>query len=209
MAADRGEIGNFKGSRYSVGRYDTFAVDKKLILVFSVGGVLFGLNAVFLAEIIQTGDVNYNDKGSKTKNILGSINIRDEKIPVFNIKGYFRLGNGDSDTDWKGEGGRGESLRQRGGGGKSVRRGGRGMESVNSMVIIKRGLGDSSELQRGGIIVDYIEGVLDERSFDRFPFPEIAVNESTKIYQELLMISGNMVLLLNIPWLMEMILPSD
>ena len=77
------------------------------------------------------------------------------------------------------------------------------------MVIIKRGLGDSSELQRAGMIVDHIEGVLDERSLDRFQFPEIAVNESTRIYKELLMSSGKMVLLLNIPWLMEMILPSD
>ncbi|GEM_PF-1938620 len=199
MGADRGEIGDYKGSKYSVGRYDTFAVDKKLILIFSTGGVLFGLSAVFLAEIIQMGDVNYDDQGLKNKNILGSVEIRGEKILVFDIKGYFRLGEGGTDAEGGDGEGKGGSVIQR-------RRGG---ESFKSMVIIKRGLGDSSELQRAGVIVDHIEGVLDEGSLDRFPFPEVAVNESTKIYKELLMSSGKMVLLLNIPWLIEMILPSD
>lgn len=181
-------------SKYSVGRYDTFAVDKKLILVFTVGGVYFGLSAVFLAEIIQAGSISYDSKDNK---ILGTINIRGEKVPLFDIVGYFGLGDGTGDS---------KAVGKRTGADKKRSADEVEGAAVESMIILKRGLGDSSELQRMGIIVDHIEGVMDEGEFKRFPFPNIALNESTKIYKELMISSGNLVLLLNIPWLMEMIL---
>jgi chemotaxis signal transduction protein len=240
-------------SKYSVGRYDTFAVDKKLILIFSVGDLFLGLSAVFLAEITQINDIDYN---VSSKNIIGSVMIRDEKIPVFDILGYFGIdskgavaikadegvvGGGRAVATEKGEGDIGvsgtDSIKvdkrigegagifgiEDGEGTVGIGEGEgveRGVESIDispegfdgtstvSMIILKRGLGDSSELQRIGIVVDHIEGVLDEGVLDRFPFPEIALNKSTKVYQGLMMYSGNLVLLLNIPWLMEMILPS-
>lgn len=214
-------------SKYSVGRYDTFAVDKKLMLIFSVGDLFLGLSAVFLAEIIQVSDIDYN---ASSKNIIGSVKIRDEKVPVFDILGYFGIDSKGTIAIEKGEGvgaikksavGIGVSGADAiktdegiAGGVESIELDGstkpEGFEGTStvSMIILKRGLGDSSELQRIGIIVDHIEGVLDEGVLERFPFPEIALNESIKAYQGLMMYSGNLVLLLNIPWLMEMVLPS-
>ena len=215
-------------SKYSVGRYDTFAVDKKLILIISVGDLFLGLSAVFLAEIIQVSDIDYN---ARSKNIIGSVMIRDEKVPVFDIFGYFgidrkgvsrvleveEISKGEEVSgalgidENKDEGVRG--IQEVGGMGSIGLNGSDKPEALSwtspvSMIILKRGLGDSSQLQRIGIIVDHIEGVLDEEALDRFPFPEIALNKSTKAYQGLTMYSGNLVLLLNIPWLMEMVLPS-
>ncbi len=235
-------------SKYSVGRYDTFAVDKKLILIFSVGDLFLGLSAVFLAEITQISDIDYN---VRSKNIIGSVMIRDEKIPVFDILGYFGIdrkgavalkadegviGGGRTVAIEKGEGdigvsgtdsikvdkriGEGAGIFEISegevvsGGVESIELSGsinpEGFDGIStvSMLILKRGLGDSSELQRIGIVVDHIVGVLEEEALDRFPFPEIALNKSAKVYQGLMMYSGNLVLLLNIPWLMEMILPS-
>ncbi len=241
-------------SKYSVGRYDTFAVDKKLMLIFSVGDLFLGLSAVFLAEIIQVSDIDYN---ASSKNIIGSVMIRDEKVPVFDILGYFGIdskgavainkGEGDSrvleddetignergsgvlgavainkaegvggvlgvdETIWNE---RGIEVQEFGGTTGSISLNGSikpevlSWTSAVSMIILKRGLGDSSQLQRIGIVVDHIEGVLDEGALDRFPFPEIALNKSNRAYQGLMMYSDNLVLLLNIPWLMEMILPS-
>jgi chemotaxis signal transduction protein len=72
---------------------------------------------------------------------------------------------------------------------------------LRSMIILRRkGAGDPEMM---GTIVDRIEGVHRESELTFFPFPEIAQNGDTPVYQGMLLKERDLILFLDAPRLME------
>lgn len=152
---------------------------RKLIVVFSVAGMYFGLKVDHISEILQVEEIMGGDEG---EGFLGFVSVRGQKIPILDFRSYFGLGK-DSD-----------SLEDNLG--------------IKSLLVLKRDLGDSDVNPRMGIIADRIEGVEEEGSFSRFPFPEIAKNKATDVYQALLMKMEDMIILLDVSCFIDRASPS-
>jgi len=73
--------------------------------------------------------------------------------------------------------------------------------SLRSMIILKRNGGNDPGMM--GMIVDRIEGVYREGELTFFPFPEIAHNNDTAVYQGTLLTEQDLILFLDTPSLME------
>jgi chemotaxis signal transduction protein len=72
---------------------------------------------------------------------------------------------------------------------------------LRSMIILKRNGGDGPEIM--GTIVDRIEGVHRENELTFFPFPEVAQNSETLVYQGMILREQDLILFLDAPRLME------
>jgi chemotaxis signal transduction protein len=73
--------------------------------------------------------------------------------------------------------------------------------SLRSMIILKKGGG--KEPAEMGMIVDRIEGVHRDNELTLFPFPEVAQNSDTVVYQGMLLGERDLILFLDTPQLME------
>jgi chemotaxis signal transduction protein len=141
---------------------------QNLITVFSVGEIRFAIKVENLSEIIKfTGIAAGTDRGC----VLGTIDLRGAKIPIFDIERYFGVKASQENR------------------------------SLRSMIILKKNEGEGPGLM--GMIVDRIEGVHRENELTYFPFPEIAQNTDTAVYQGTLLAEQDLILFLNTPQLME------
>ena len=152
---------------------------RKLIVVFSMAGIYFGLKVDHISEILQVEEIMGGDEG---EGFLGFVSVRGKKIPILDFRRYFGLGK-DSD-----------SLEDNLG--------------IKSLLVLKHDLEDSDKNLKMGIIVDHIEGVEEEGKFNSFPFPEIAKNEATDVYQALLMKMEDMIILLDVSYFIDRASPS-
>ncbi len=78
--------------------------------------------------------------------------------------------------------------------------------SLRSMIIFKRNGRNGPEQM--GAIIDRIEGVHREDEMNFFPFPEIAQNSDTTVYQGMLVSADNLILFLDASLLMERVLAA-
>ncbi len=152
---------------------------RKLIVIFSVAGIYFGLKVDHISEILQVGDIIRGDEG---EDFLGFVSLRGGKIPILDFRKYFELGQ-NKDT-------LGDKL------------------GIKSLLVLKRDLEESKENPKMGIIADRIDGVEEEENFNRFPFPEIASNKATDVYQALLMKMEDMIILLDVSCFIDKFSPS-
>ncbi len=74
-------------------------------------------------------------------------------------------------------------------------------QGLRSMIILKKNGGDGPEVM--GVIVDRIEGVHRDKESTFFPFPEVAQNDDTAVYQGILLMEQDLILLLDTSRLME------
>jgi chemotaxis signal transduction protein len=74
-------------------------------------------------------------------------------------------------------------------------------QSLRSMIILKRG--GKKEPEEMGMIVDRIEGVHRDNELTFFPFPEVAQNSDTGVYQGMLLGERDLILFLDTPQLIE------
>ena len=152
---------------------------RKLIVIFSVAGIYFGLKVDYISEIIQAGDIMRGDEG---EGFLGFVNLRGGRIPILDFRKYFGLVYDK------------ETLNDKLG--------------IKSLLVLKRDLEESTDTPKMGIIADRIEGVEEEANFSRFPFPEIARNKATDVYQALLMKMEDLILLLDVSCFIDKVSPS-
>jgi purine-binding chemotaxis protein CheW len=151
-----------------IGRIQGQEAGQSLITVFSVGEIRFAIRVENLSEIIQFTDITV---ASDKRYVLGTVDLRGEKIPILDLEKYFGVGTSQE----------GRSLR--------------------SMIILKNDRGDGPGVM--GMIVDRIEGVHRDSELTFFPFPEVAQNSDTAVYQGMLLMEQHLILLLDTPRLME------
>ena len=152
---------------------------RKLIIIFSVAGIYFGLKVDYISEILQVGDIIRSSEG---EGFLGFVTLRGAKIPILDFRKYFELSHDNHNLGDK--------------------------PGTKSLLVLRRDIEESEENPKVGIIADHIEGVEEEESFNSFPFPEITRNKATDVYQALLMKMEDLIFLLDVSCFIDKVSPS-
>lgn len=152
--------------------------DKDLVLIFTVAGIFFALQAHYLVEIIQVSDIKQE---MADDNFIGSVNLRGWSIPVFNFRKLMLLGDE----------GIASSLDP----------------ALMSMLVLRGDPGESKKIPWIGIETDHISGVVDEAECRKFLMPEKVKDEQSDVYKGILLREDTVIYLLNIPWLVDTFSP--
>jgi len=152
--------------------------DKELVLIFTVAGIFFALQAHYLVEIIQVSDISQE---MADDDFVGSVNLRGWSIPVFNFRKFMLLGDEDAVSS--------------------------SGAALLSMLILRGDPGESKKIPWIGIEADHISGVVDEAECRKFIMPNKVKDEQSDVYKGILLREDTVIYLLNIPWLVDTFSP--